>query len=130
MASGVHRKKTKRLTRRSSGFVEKITRSFGLKWINRDVDNSPPLLSKDKVERVARSRDEPFLAQEMADLPESSGEGPLEARWATLTPKSQVWADRAKTQLFCQELLCPPLVKEAYTTPSEALLNNASKTWS
>ncbi|RZR95403.1 hypothetical protein BHM03_00024249 [Ensete ventricosum] len=54
MALGVHRKKTKRLTRRSSGFVEKITRSFGLKWINRDVDNSPPLLSKDKVERVSQ----------------------------------------------------------------------------
>ncbi|RWW67125.1 hypothetical protein BHE74_00025450 [Ensete ventricosum] len=54
MALGVHRKKTKRLTRRSSGLVEKITRSFGLKWINRDVDNSPPLLSKDKVERVSR----------------------------------------------------------------------------
>ncbi|RRT72801.1 hypothetical protein B296_00034118 [Ensete ventricosum] len=49
----------------------------------------------------ARSRDEPFFAQEMVDLPRLSGEGPLEAWWASLTSKSQVWADRVDAQLFC-----------------------------
>ncbi|RZR88028.1 hypothetical protein BHM03_00015521 [Ensete ventricosum] len=60
-------------------------------------------------------------------VPEPSGEGPLEAPWAMLTHKSQVWADRAEAQLFCRGLLCHPLAKEVYTTPSEALLDNIAK---
>ncbi|RWW42605.1 hypothetical protein BHE74_00051835 [Ensete ventricosum] len=32
-----------------------------------------------------------------------------------------------KAQLLCRGLLCTPLVKEVYTTPSEALLDNAPK---
>ncbi|RRT71681.1 hypothetical protein BHE74_00014963 [Ensete ventricosum] len=62
----------------------------------------------------------------MIDLSES-GEGSLEARWAMLTPKSKVWIDGSKAQLFYKGLLCPPLVKEIYTTPLEALLDSASK---
>ncbi|RWW56405.1 hypothetical protein BHE74_00036884 [Ensete ventricosum] len=34
---------------------------------------------------------------------------------------------RAKAQLFCHGLLCPPLAKEIYTTPFEALHNDAIK---
>ncbi|RRT38118.1 hypothetical protein B296_00056478 [Ensete ventricosum] len=75
----------------------------------------------------AQSWDKSFLTQEMADLPELSGEGSLEAWWASLTPKSQVWANGADVQLFYQGLLCPPLAKEIYTSPSEALLDNATK---
>ncbi|RWW17313.1 hypothetical protein GW17_00018767 [Ensete ventricosum] len=63
----------------------------------------------------------------MADLPKVSRDGPLEARWATMTPWSKVWADGADAQLFCQGVLYPPLAKEIYTTPSEALLDNAMK---
>ncbi|RWW51377.1 hypothetical protein BHE74_00042281 [Ensete ventricosum] len=62
----------------------------------------------------------------MADLPKAR-DGPLEARWATMTPWSKVWADGADAQLFCQGVLYPPLAKEIYTTPSEALLDNAMK---
>ncbi|RWW69627.1 hypothetical protein BHE74_00022769 [Ensete ventricosum] len=155
---------------------------FGLKWTGRDVDNSPPFLTKDEVEQVtkvlvskdtprkdalpaaapkmatpteaprwegssrwrdkavsrpwsirdlyrvrARSQNEPFLAQEMADLPKMSGDGPLEARWATLTLRSRVWADGVDAQLFYRGALYPPLVKEIYTTSSEALLDNVVK---
>ncbi|RWW62227.1 hypothetical protein BHE74_00030656 [Ensete ventricosum] len=39
----------------------------------------------------------------------------------------KVWVDGADSQLFCQGVLCPPFVKEIYTTPSEALLDNAAK---
>ncbi|RWW67955.1 hypothetical protein BHE74_00024557 [Ensete ventricosum] len=63
----------------------------------------------------------------MADLLGLSGEGPPKARWASLTPKSQVWANKANAQVFCRGLLCPPLAKETYTSPSEALLDNAAK---
>ncbi|RWV90463.1 hypothetical protein GW17_00047328 [Ensete ventricosum] len=155
---------------------------FGLKWTGRDVDNSPPFLTKDEAEQVtkvlvskdtprkdalpaaapkmatpteaprwegssrwrdkavsrprsirdlyrvrARSQNEPFLAQEMADLPKMSGDGPLEARWATLTLRSRVWADGVDAQLFYRGALYPPLVKEIYTTSSEALLDNVVK---
>ncbi|RWW04556.1 hypothetical protein GW17_00032212 [Ensete ventricosum] len=31
------------------------------------------------------------------------------------------------TQLFCRGVLCPPLGKEIYTTPSEVLLDNTAK---
>ncbi|RWW09002.1 hypothetical protein BHE74_00008301 [Ensete ventricosum] len=72
----------------------------------------------------AYSQNEPFLAREMVDLLEVFGEGSLEARWATLTTRSKVWADGAEAQLFCLGVLCPPLTKEIYTTPSEVLLNN------
>ncbi|RRT41146.1 hypothetical protein B296_00058037 [Ensete ventricosum] len=63
----------------------------------------------------------------MANLLGLLGEGPLEARWASLTLKSQVWASRADAQLVCWGLLCPPLVKEIYTSPSKTLLDNAAK---
>ncbi|RRT43412.1 hypothetical protein B296_00056437 [Ensete ventricosum] len=42
----------------------------------------------------------------------------------------RVWAqmqDESFAQLLCRGLLCTPLVKEVYTTPSEALLDNAPK---
>ncbi|RRT37764.1 hypothetical protein B296_00034245 [Ensete ventricosum] len=74
----------------------------------------------------AQTRDEPFLAQYIADLPEPSREGPLEAQWAMLTPQSQVWADEAEAQLFYWGLLYPPLAKEVYTTPSEVVCANMS----
>ncbi|RWV81669.1 hypothetical protein GW17_00056891 [Ensete ventricosum] len=74
----------------------------------------------------AQSWDKSFLTQEMADLLELSGEGSLEAWWASLTPKSQVWANGADVQLFYRGLLCPPLAKEIYTSP-KALLDNATK---
>ncbi|RRT80761.1 hypothetical protein B296_00003242 [Ensete ventricosum] len=45
----------------------------------------------------AHSHNKPFLAQEIADLPKMSREGPLETCWATLTPRSKVWADGADT---------------------------------
>ncbi|RWW12854.1 hypothetical protein GW17_00023466, partial [Ensete ventricosum] len=75
----------------------------------------------------ARSQNEPFLAQEMEDLPELSGEGSLEAQWAMLTPKSQVWVDGTNAQLFYRGDLYPTVAKEIYTTPSEALLDNVAK---
>ncbi|RWW74756.1 hypothetical protein BHE74_00017285 [Ensete ventricosum] len=75
----------------------------------------------------ACSQKEPFLAWEIADLLEMSREGLLEDRWATLTPRSKVWVDGTNTQLFCRGVLCPLLAKESYTTPSEALLDNAAK---
>ncbi|RWW70344.1 hypothetical protein BHE74_00021975 [Ensete ventricosum] len=68
------------------------------------------------------SQNEPYLAQEIADLPKTSREGLLEARWATLTPRSKVWADRANAQLFHRGVLYPSLAKEIYTTPSKTLL--------
>ncbi|RWW75337.1 hypothetical protein BHE74_00016640 [Ensete ventricosum] len=37
------------------------------------------------------------------------------------------WRNRAEAQLFCRGLLCHPLAKEVYTTPSEALLDNIAK---
>ncbi|RWW47496.1 hypothetical protein BHE74_00046509 [Ensete ventricosum] len=63
----------------------------------------------------------------MADLSKPSSEGLVDAQWAILMTRNQVWVDRAKAQLFCQGLLCLPLVKEVYTTLSEALLDNATK---
>ncbi|RRT47781.1 hypothetical protein B296_00031606 [Ensete ventricosum] len=75
----------------------------------------------------AYSQNEPFLAREMVDLLEVFEEGSLEARWATLTTRSKVWADGAEAQLFYPGVLCPPLTKEIYTTPSEMLLNNTIK---
>ncbi|RWV82763.1 hypothetical protein GW17_00055707, partial [Ensete ventricosum] len=95
------------------------------KW--RDKAVSRPWSTRDLYGVRAHSQSKPFLAQEIADLPKMFGEGPLEACWATLTPKSKVWADEADDQLFCRGVLCPPLVKEIYTTPSEALLDKATK---
>ncbi|RWW87592.1 hypothetical protein BHE74_00003565 [Ensete ventricosum] len=52
----------------------------------RDKAVSRPRSMRDLSRVKAQSRDEPFLVQEIVDLPKLSGEGPLEARWATLTP--------------------------------------------
>ncbi|RRT75031.1 hypothetical protein B296_00030129 [Ensete ventricosum] len=57
---------------------------------HRDKATSRPQSIRDLYRVRARSRDEPFLAQEIVNLLEQSREGSLEALWATLTPKSQV----------------------------------------
>ncbi|RWW69348.1 hypothetical protein BHE74_00023062 [Ensete ventricosum] len=93
----------------------------------RDKIVSWPRSMRDLCRVRARSKDEPFLAQEMIDLPAMFGDDLLEARWAILTRQSKVWAEGADAQLFYRGVLCPPLAKEIYTTPSEALLDNAVK---
>lgn len=55
---------------------------------NKPQDISRPRSMRDLCKVKARLKDEPFYALEIADLPTSSREGPLEARWASLTPKS------------------------------------------
>ncbi|RWW67070.1 hypothetical protein BHE74_00025511 [Ensete ventricosum] len=57
----------------------------------RDKAVSQPRSMRDLCRVRAHSQNEPFLTQEIADLPEVSGEGPLEVRWAMLTPRSKVW---------------------------------------
>ncbi|RZR86747.1 hypothetical protein BHM03_00014002 [Ensete ventricosum] len=54
---------------------------------------SCPNCSRDGGRSVVKawSRDEPFLAEEIANLPELSGESSHEGHWATLIAKSQVW---------------------------------------
>ncbi|RWV91303.1 hypothetical protein GW17_00046417 [Ensete ventricosum] len=46
----------------------------------RDKAVSRPRSMRDLSRVKAQSRDEPFLVQEIVDLPKLSGEGPLEAR--------------------------------------------------
>ncbi|RWW85550.1 hypothetical protein BHE74_00005752 [Ensete ventricosum] len=52
----------------------------------------------------ARVPDEPYMAREIVELPESVGDSPLKA-----------------------SILSLPLVKEIYTTPSEVLVDNVAK---
>ncbi|RRT68242.1 hypothetical protein B296_00035753 [Ensete ventricosum] len=58
----------------------------------RDKAVSRPRSIRDLCRVKAHSQNEPFLTREITDLPEMYGEGPLEVRWAMLTPRSKVWA--------------------------------------
>ncbi|RWW83913.1 hypothetical protein BHE74_00007558 [Ensete ventricosum] len=40
----------------------------------------------------AKVPDEPYMAQEIVELPKVVDDSPLKARWASLTPRSKVWA--------------------------------------
>ncbi|RZS15277.1 hypothetical protein BHM03_00047089 [Ensete ventricosum] len=71
----------------------------------RDKAVSRPRSMRDLCRVRAHSQNEPFLTQEIADLPEVSGEGPLEVRWAMLTPRSKVWVDRADHHHFSMGLI-------------------------
>ncbi|RRT77366.1 hypothetical protein B296_00009537 [Ensete ventricosum] len=75
----------------------------------------------------AKVPDEPYMAQEIVELPKVVDDSPLKARWATLTPRSKVWADGGDAQLFYRGIISLPLAKDLYTTPSEELVENAAK---
>ncbi|RWW05687.1 hypothetical protein GW17_00031025 [Ensete ventricosum] len=75
----------------------------------------------------AKVPDEPYMAQEIVELPKVVDDSPLKARWATLTPRSKVWADGGDAQLFYRGIISLPLAKDIYTTPSEELVENAAK---
>ncbi|RWW20566.1 hypothetical protein GW17_00015324 [Ensete ventricosum] len=63
------------------------------KWVAR------PRSMRDLCRVKARVPNEPYMAQEIAKLPESDEDGPLKAKWASLTPRHKVWVDGADAQL-------------------------------
>ncbi|RZR74915.1 hypothetical protein BHM03_00046141 [Ensete ventricosum] len=60
---------------------------------HRDKAMSRPRSMRDLCKVKAHSKDEPFLAQEMANLPIMFSDGPPEAHWAMLTRER--WTDLA-----------------------------------
>lgn len=74
-----------------------------------------------------RAKDEQFSTIEMANLPEATGDAPMEPHWASLTAGSRVWDDEPNALEYCRGALCPTLAKEIYRAPFEVMVDASAK---
>ncbi|CAL9056499.1 unnamed protein product [Musa banksii] len=82
---------------------------------------------RDLCRTRAHTKNEPFQALFMRELPDGEVDAPLEPRWSGLTVGSRVWTDGSSAATFVRGGLVPTIAKQLSSLSSEVLIEKAAK---